>query len=315
MLDVLQFTSASENAGQRLDLFLTRRMPDWSRSQIQKLIRQRRVTIGSRVASKAGELIGKGESVEVRAIRQELKATPEDLPLNIIHEDLDLLVIDKPAGMVVHLGAGIRSGTLVNALLHHLERIGTLSTAGGEMRPGIVHRLDKMTSGLIIVAKNDRAHRQLADAFKARAVHKTYVALVHGRLDLTEGTIARDIGRDPARRSRMKAGGLRARQAETRFKVTRAFSNFTLVEVSPRTGRTHQIRVHVASIGHPVVGDTVYGAPAKIKLRGMDQKTLARTFLHAAALEFSHPSTGERMRFTAPLPQELSEFIKLVQLG
>ncbi|MGH9452590.1 MAG: pseudouridine synthase, partial [Terriglobia bacterium] len=161
MPDVLQFTAASENAGERLDLFLTRRMPDWSRSQIQKLIRQGSVTIGSRVAGKAGELIGKGESVEVRAIRQELKATPEDLPLRIVHEDADLLVIDKPAGMVVHLGAGISSGTLVNALLHHLERIGSLSTAGGEMRPGIVHRLDKMTSGLIIVAKNDKAHRQL----------------------------------------------------------------------------------------------------------------------------------------------------------
>ncbi|MGH9432312.1 MAG: pseudouridine synthase, partial [Terriglobia bacterium] len=217
MPDVLQFTPAPENSGERLDMFLTRRMPDWSRSQIRKLIRQGSVKVGARVATKAGVLIGKGKSVEVRAARQELKATAEDLPLRIIHEDADLLVIDKPAGMVVHLGAGISSGTLVNALLHHLERIGSLSTAGGEMRPGIVHRLDKMTSGLILVAKNDAAHRRLADAFKARTVHKTYVALVHGRLDRSEGTITRDIGRDPVRRARMKAGGLRARPAETRF--------------------------------------------------------------------------------------------------
>ncbi len=314
MTEILQlnFNPAPENAGERLDIFLTRRMPDWSRSQIQKLIHQGSVRLGERVASKAGELIAPGEIVEVRAARRELKATPEDLPLHIVHEDSDLLVIDKPAGMVVHLGAGINSGTLVNALLHHLEQIGSLSTRGGEMRPGIVHRLDKMTSGLIIVAKNDAAHRRLADAFKARTVRKTYVALVHGRLDRIEGAISSDIGRDPKRRSRMKAGGLRPRQAETRFKVIRTFADFTLLEVSPRTGRTHQIRVHLASIGHPVVGDTVYGAPSKIRLRGAEQKTLARTFLHAAAIEFSHPSNGKLLRFTSPLPQELTQFLDMI---
>jgi 23S rRNA pseudouridine1911/1915/1917 synthase len=314
MSGILQFTPAVANAGERLDVFLARQMPDWSRSQIQKLIRQGSVKVGARVASKAGELIAQGESVKVEAARQELTATPEDLPLRIVHEDADLVVIDKPAGMVVHLGAGVTSGTLVNALLHHLDRIGSLSTTGGAMRPGIVHRLDKMTSGLIVVAKNDGAHRRLADAFKARSVHKTYLALVHGRFDRREGTIRSEIGRDPARRSRMRAGGIRPREAETAFKVIRTFPGFALLEVSPRTGRTHQIRVHLASTGHPVVGDTVYGAPAKIRLRRRKQKTLDRNFLHAAALEFDHPSSGEHVKFASALPEELSEFLRLLEM-
>jgi 23S rRNA pseudouridine1911/1915/1917 synthase len=312
MPDVFRFIPAAPDAGQRLDLYLTRQMPDSSRSQIQKLILQGAVRMGGRTASKAGKQVAAGEAVEVKVDRQVLEAVPEDIPLRIVHEDENLLVIDKPAGMVVHLGAGVRSGTLVNALLHYLERIGSLSTAAGELRPGIVHRLDKMTSGLIIVAKNDAAHRRLADAFKARTVRKTYVALVHGRLDRIEGAISSAIGRDPKRRSRMKAGGLRPRQAETRFKVIRTFADFTLLEVSPRTGRTHQIRVHLASIGHPVVGDTVYGAPSKIRLRGAEQKTLARTFLHAAAIEFKHPSTGKLLRFTSPLPEELTQFLQMI---
>jgi 23S rRNA pseudouridine1911/1915/1917 synthase len=211
--------------------------------------------------------------------------------------------------MVVHIGAGVKSGTLVNALLHH---IGALSTAGGKLRPGIVHRLDRMTSGLVIVAKNDLAHRALAAQFQAREIHKTYMALVHGRVAKDDGEIARSVGRDPVRRVRMKAGGLAPREALTRYRVVQRFPHFTFVEVQPRTGRTHQIRVHLSALGHPVVGDTLYGAPGKLRLAGREEKTLARTFLHAAALEFRHPRTNEPMRAEATLPRDLAAFLDRV---
>ena len=199
--------------------------------------------------------------------------------------------------MVVHAGAGVKSGTLVNALLHH---VATLSGAGGEFRPGIVHRLDKMTSGLVIVAKTDAAHRHLSQQFKSREVHKTYVALVHGRVENQHGEMTQPVGRDPVRRTRMKAGGIAARDALTRYRVVRRFPHFTLVEAEPQTGRTHQIRVHWASAGHPVVGDLTYGAPAKLRVGGREEATLSRTFLHAAKLAFAHPLTGEPLTFVAP---------------
>jgi len=228
------------------------------------------------------------------------------LPVSIIYEDADLVVVNKPSGMVVHVGAGVKSGTLVNALLHH---IGKLSASGGEHRPGIVHRLDKMTSGLLIVAKNDLAHRVLAEQFKSREVHKTYTALVHGRIAAETGKISNPVGRDPRRRVRMKAGGIRARDALTIYRVTRRFPHFTLVEAEPHTGRTHQIRVHFAALGHPVVGDTLYGAPAKFTVGGVARKTLERNFLHAAAIEFHHPKNGKLLHFEAPLPGELQDFL------
>jgi len=178
------------------------------------------------------------------------------------------------------------------------------------MRPGIVHRLDRMTSGLVIVAKNDFAHRGLAAQFKAREVGKKYLTLVHGRVQNDSGEIRRAVGRDPRRRARMKAGGIAPREALTRYRVLQRFPHFTLVEAEPRTGRTHQIRVHLASIGHPVVGDTLYGAPGRLRLRGREEATLPRSFLHAAALEFRHPSSGEIMKVKAPLPVELDEFVK-----
>ena len=211
--------------------------------------------------------------------------------------------------MVVHIGAGVKSGTLVNALLHH---IGALSTTGGELRPGIVHRLDRMTSGLVIVAKNDFAHRALAAAFKEREIRKTYLALVHGRIVKDEGEISRAVGRDPVRRVRMKAGGLAPREALTHYRVLQRFPHFTFVEVQPRTGRTHQIRVHFAALGHPVVGDTLYGAPGKLRLGGREGETLARTFLHAAALRFRHPRTGQELNLAAALPEELEMFLRRV---
>jgi len=309
MAEVREIVVTPEDAGKRLDVFLAAHLAGWSRSQIKDLIRRGLVTVGARQPRKAGERVEAGSRIEVRAERQELRATPEALPLSIVYEDDDLVVVDKPAGMVVHIGAGVRSGTLVNALLHHIQ---SLSAAGGELRPGIVHRLDRMTSGLVIVAKNDFAHRALAAQFKAREVQKTYWALVHGRVSKDEGEISRAVGRDPVRRVRMKAGGLAPREALTRYRVVRRFAHFTLVVAQPRTGRTHQIRVHLAALGHPVVGDTLYGAPGKLRLAGGEEKTLERTFLHAAALEFRHPRTNEPMRAEAALPGDLAAFLDRV---
>jgi 23S rRNA pseudouridine1911/1915/1917 synthase len=301
-----EFVVASDDVGKRLDVYLARQLADWSRSQLQDLIHRGLVTINSEPARKAGEKIDTGDRIAVRLERQELRATPEALPLSIVYEDEDLVVVDKPAGMVVHVGAGVKEGTLVNALLHH---IGTLSRASGELRPGIVHRLDRMTSGLVIAAKNDAAHRALAAQFKSREVQKTYLALVHGRVAKESGEVARAVGRDPVRRVRMKAGGLAPREALTRYRVLKRFPHFTLLEAEPRTGRTHQIRVHLASIGHPVVGDTLYGAPGRLRLGGREMPTFARTFLHAAALEFCHPQSGSAVRVNSPLPDDLQDFL------
>ena len=305
-----EFVVPAEAAGGRLDIFLARQMPDWSRSQIQRLIRDGRVTVGSAPAKKAGEEIEAGTRISVRAEREELRAQPEDLPLDVVYEDADLLVVNKPAGMVVHLGAGIKSGTLVNALLSHVQ---ALARAGGELRPGIVHRLDKMTSGLVVVAKHDAAHRRLSEQFKSREVHKTYVALVHGRMSSDFGQITKPVGRDPRRRTRMKAGGIAPREALTKYRALRRCGPFTLLEAMPQTGRTHQIRVHLASLGHPVVGDTTYGAPARLQWRGCEGPTISRTFLHAAKLAFAHPLTGVQLSFEATLPEELAEFLARVE--
>lgn len=246
----------------------------------------------------------------IRASRHQVRAVPEDLPLNIIYEDDDLLVVNKPAGMVVHVGAGVKSGTLVNALLHH---IGELSSVGGELRPGIVHRLDRMTSGLVVVAKNDSAHRELAAQFKERQVHKTYVALVHGRITHDSGEISTSVGRDPKRRNRMRSGGIGAREARTRYRVLRRFQHFTLLEAEPQTGRTHQIRVHLSSVGHPIVGDTLYGAPGRLRFDGSEERTLGRNFLHAVALGLGHPRTHQRLNFKAPLAPELEAFLERLE--
>ncbi len=307
MSELRTFIVAPEHSGTRLDVFLARQIAEWSRSQIRRQIKSGLVSIGSETVYKAGDSVESGDRVTIRAAWHELRAVPEDLPLDVIHEDDDLLVVNKPAGMVVHVGAGVKSGTLVNALLHH---VGKLSTAGGELRPGIVHRLDRMTSGLVVVAKNDSAHRELSAQFKAREVHKTYLALVHGRMTNDHGEIATSVGRDPKRRIRMRPGGIGAREARTRYRVLRRFRHFTLLEAEPQTGRTHQIRVHLSSIGHPVVGDTLYGAPARLRIEATEEKTLQRTFLHAAALQFRHPRTHERLSFEKPLAPELQDFLK-----
>lgn len=307
-----EFVVPAEAAGDRLDRFLARQMPDWSRSQIQRLIRNGLVTMGGAAVTKSGEEMETGARISVRAEHEESRAKPENLPLDVLYEDADLLVVNKAAGMVIHVGAGVNSGTLVNALLNRFE---PLSSMGGEQRPGIVHRLDKMTSGLVLVAKNDAAHRRLSEQFKSREVHKTYVALVHGRAAADNGEITRPVGRDPRHRTRMKAGGIAAREALTKYRVLRRLGQFTLLEAMPQTGRTHQIRVHLASIGHPVVGDMTYGAPGRLRFEGREEPTLPRTFLHAARLAFAHPVTNAPMQFEAPLPEELTAFLATLEGG
>ena len=261
---------------------------------------------------------------------QPLKAVAEEIPLDIVYEDDDLAVINKPAGMMVHAGAGATDdarnrGTLVNALLHHLN---SLSRVGGELRPGIVHRLDKETSGLIIVAKNDQAHRKLSEQFAAREVKKKYIALVHGWVKKDSGTINQSISRDRVRRTRMTTRSSGGRTAVTHYRVDRRldtkFGKFSLLELKIDTGRTHQIRVHMAAMGHPIVGDTTYGAPREVRqnpnspLLTKEARnppptstiSLPRNFLHAAELEFRHPRTGAAVAVKAEVPAELQNFLK-----
>ena len=312
---------ASDDAGKRLDQFLATRLNSISRARVQDMIAEGKVLVNDAPAKASLKLRG-GERISVlgEAQRAPLKAIAEEIPLDIVYEDDDLAVIDKPAGMMVHAGAGASEdarnrGTLVNALLHHLN---SLSGVGGELRPGIVHRLDKETSGLIIVAKNDEAHRKLGAQFAAREVKKKYVALVHGWVKKGSGTIAQSISRDPVRRVRMTARLQGGRAAVTHYRVLRRldtkFGKLTLLDVKIDTGRTHQIRVHVAAMGHPVVGDTMYGAPKQA--RGKSAAIgLPRNFLHAAELEFRHPRTGVTIALKSELPEELREFLRKVEQG
>jgi 23S rRNA pseudouridine1911/1915/1917 synthase len=310
-----------DDAAQRLDQFLVARL-DVSRARVQQLISEEKVLVNQAPAKASLKLRG-GERIAVMgsAARPPLRAIAEEIPLDIVYEDDDLAIINKPAGMMVHAGAGATEdqrnrGTLVNALLHHFA---TLSAVGGEMRPGIVHRLDKETSGLIVVAKNDEAHRKLAAQFAQREVKKTYIALLHGSIKKDRGTISASISRDRVRRTRMTTRGTGGRDAVSHYSVLQrldtAFGKFTAVEVKIDTGRTHQIRVHMASLGHPVVGDALYGAPREIRARrgrATDEGgaiSLARNFLHAAQLELAHPRTGKRIALQSPLPAELQEFL------
>ena len=311
---------AADEAGKRLDQFLTARLETTSRARVQEMIADGKVLVNDAPAKASLKLRG-GERISVlgEAQRAPLKAIAEEIPLDIVYEDDDLAVIDKPAGMMVHAGAGASDdarnrGTLVNALLHHLA---SLSGVGGELRPGIVHRLDKETSGLIVVAKNDEAHRKLSAQFAAREVKKKYVALVHGWVKKDSGTLTQSISRDPVRRIKMTTRLEGGRTAVTHYRVARRldtkFGKFSLLEVRIDTGRTHQIRVHVAAMGHPVVGDTTYGAPKQA--RGKSAAiALARNFLHAAELEFRHPRTGEAIALKSELPDELREFLRKVEV-
>jgi 23S rRNA pseudouridine1911/1915/1917 synthase len=327
---VRSFDVPTDAAGQRLDQFLVQELAmlseSISRSRIQLLLEQGGVRVDGKAAKASLRLRG-GEHVEVAGDPQPapLHAVAEDIPLEIIHEDKDLAVVSKPAGMMVHAGSGATDdarnrGTLVNALLHHFNK---LSSTGGDLRPGIVHRLDKETSGLIVVAKNDWTHTRLAELFAMRQMHKTYIALVHGGIKQDSGTINAPISRDTVRRTRMTTrqteGG---RTAISHYQVLKRFESrygkFTLVQVQIETGRTHQIRVHLSSLGHPVVGDTLYGAatvitaitPGKRKVNeASDTIGLKRNFLHAAELEFSHPRSKEPLKLRSPLPPELTSFL------
>jgi 23S rRNA pseudouridine1911/1915/1917 synthase len=294
---VIHLETSSTDAGQRLDQFLHNQLPQFSRSRLQAWINQGRVQVNGLPAKRSFLLKGSERIQVAPADLAPLRAVAEDLPLEVLYQDDDVIAINKPAGMVVHAGAGRHSGTLVNALVH---RFGKLSSVGGDLRPGIVHRLDRLTSGVILVAKTDAAHRHLAAQFSSRNVEKIYLALVHGRFDTDRGKITKPITRDPIRRVRMTAKSASGRQAITEYKVLRLFGSYSYLEVKIGTGRTHQIRVHLASIGHPVAGDKLYGAPPA---------PLARFFLHAHRITFTSPTTGALITITAPLPPELTEYL------
>jgi 23S rRNA pseudouridine1911/1915/1917 synthase len=305
----LSFHVNTEDSGARLDAYLAARINDWSRARIQRLIEDGDVLINGRTAKSSYKLRDRDEiEVELTPLASTSFA-PEDIPIEVIYEDDDLIVVNKPAGLVVHPAAGISSGTLANALAFHFQQ---LSTRAGTVRPGLVHRLDKDTSGLILVAKTEAAHENLADQFRTREVFKSYVALVHGRVTRDAGSIDQPIARDPRNRTRMAVvrGG---RPSLSLYRVRRSYTRFTLLDVEIKTGRTHQIRVHLQWLKHPVVGDAVYGdgrdktvQDARLRAR---INSIKRQFLHAAELAFHHPRTGQRLHFTAPLPDELAKLL------
>lgn len=307
---MLQATEAE--AGTRLDAYLAAQIQGWSRARIQRLIEDGDVLVNTRL-QKSSYKLRAGDHLEVELTEPPAtNFTPEHIPLDIVYEDDDLVVVNKPAGMVVHPGAGVSSGTLANALAFHFQH---LPQRAGAIRPGIVHRLDKDTSGLLIVAKTEEAHEKLSEQFRTREVLKSYIALVHGVVAQDSGRIEQPIARDPRHRTRMAVvrGG---RPALSLYRVRERFERFTLLDVEIKTGRTHQIRVHMAWMKHPVVGDETYNmgrdkTVPDVRLRAAISK-LGRLFLHAAELGFRHPRTNEWMRFTQPPPHELAEFLELL---
>jgi 23S rRNA pseudouridine1911/1915/1917 synthase len=300
----VSFKVPEADAGVRLDAYLAARIDGWSRARLQRLIDEQEVLVNGKPVKPSYKVTANDE-IEVELAPPPLASfTPENIPLEIVYEDDELIVVNKPAGLVVHPAAGIHSGTLANALAFHFQQ---LSNAGS-VRPGIVHRLDKDTSGLLVAAKTESSHENLADQFRAREVFKSYIALVYGVVNQESGRIEQPIARDPRNRTRMAvvAGG---RGAVSLFKVRRRFDSFTLLDVELKTGRTHQIRVHLTWLKHPVVGDELYSGGRDnnvqdVQLRAQIRK-LNRQFLHAEQLGFSHPRTGEQMHFTAPLPSPL----------
>ena len=303
----ITLTVPEDSDGVRLDRFLASVVADRSRSQIQRLIKDESVRVGGRIG-KSNQPVKAGQTV-VLDVPDPIEPQPqaEALPLPILYQDRDVIVVDKPAGMVVHPAAGHASGTLVNALLHHVD---DLSGIGGEKRPGIVHRLDRGTSGLMVVAKNDAAHEELARQFHDREVEKEYVALVWGVVQAGR-RIDAPIGRDPANRKKMSARARRSREAVTRITRTDHLNpSLTLAQIAIHTGRTHQIRVHLSAINHPVVGDSVYGGVRRhVPADARPVMHLQRPFLHAAKLVFKHPADGRRMEFTSELPDDLQQVL------
>ncbi len=298
----MRLSAQTIDAGKRLDHFLHERLPEFSRSRIQRWIGAGRALVNGG-AVRPSYTVRAGDAIDVEpADAPALRATPEDIPLVVLYEDEDLVAVDKPAGMVVHAGAGVHDGTLVNALLH---RFAALSGVGGPLRPGIVHRLDRFTSGVLLAAKNDAAHQNLAAQFSGRQVEKVYLALVHGGVRGESGRIERPIARDPVHRTRMTSRLASGRAAWSEYRVLRRFEGFTLLEVKIGTGRTHQIRVHLSSIGHPVAGDKLYGAPEPAP----GTEPLGRYFLHAHRIRFHKPSDGEEIQVTSDLPRELETWM------
>jgi 23S rRNA pseudouridine1911/1915/1917 synthase len=295
-----KFVVPKEDARVRLDRFLARELPEYSRSRIQQLIHTGFVRLNS-ATTRPRQLVRRGDEIEVTEPPPEkIETRPEPIPLDILFEDDDLIVINKPAGLVVHPGAGHREHTLVNALLSYYP---TLSGIGGKQRPGIVHRLDKDTSGCLVVAKNDAAHRELSRQFAERSVEKIYLALVAGRLRKQKGVIEEKIGRHPVHRQRMSVASSRGRAAKTEYRVVRMGNRASLIECRLHSGRTHQVRVHLHHLGHPVLGDKVYGARLA--------KEFPRQMLHAWKLGFRHPRTGEWNNFEGPLPDDFATAQKL----
>ncbi len=308
-METLTFKIESDNAGNRLDAYLASQIEGWSRARLQRLIENEDVLVNGKT-SKPSYKLREHDEVEVELIAPIADAfVPENIPIDIVYEDDTLVVVNKPAGLVVHPAAGMPSGTLANALAYHFQN---LPGGGTGVRPGLVHRLDRDTSGLLVVAKTDSALENLSDQFRDRTVYKSYVALVHGRLASNSGKIDQPLARDPSNRTRMAVvrGG---RNSLTLYRVRRGFDRFTLLDVELKTGRTHQIRVHLAWLKHPVVGDETYGGgrdntiqDARLRAR---VRSLNRQFLHAEKLAFTHPKTNEVVKFESPLPAELIDLL------
>lgn len=308
-LEVLNFKIEPENAGERLDAYLAAKIAHWSRARLQRLIENEDVLLNGKVVKSSYKLRA-GDDLEVElSVSTNDTFTPENIPIDIVYEDDEVVVVNKPAGLIVHPASGVRSGTLANALAYHFQE---LPSRGGTIRPGIVHRLDRDTSGLLVIAKTEAALENLGEQFRDRTVFKSYVALVHGRVQAEAGRIEQPIARDPGNRTRM--GIVRSgRNALSLYRVRRRYQRFTLLDVEIKTGRTHQIRVHLSWLRHPIVGDEVYGGGRDNtvqdpQLRAHIRK-LDRQFLHAEQLGFIHPGTGASMRFTAPLPTDLQSLL------
>ena len=314
MPKTLRFTIDEESVSTRLDSFLSEQLEEVSRSTAQKWIVAGKVLVNGE-ARKASYTLQEGDSVEVEPPEPEpTELIPEKMDLDILYEDDDLMAVNKPAGLIVHPGAGNHRGTLANGLLYHMRE----TSRSGSIRPGIVHRLDKGTSGVLIIAKNDHTHDQLASQFQERTTSKQYIALVFGQVEPESGEIDLPIGRDKNSRTRISPRSNRPRDALTLYQVKEYISDFTLLKASPKTGRTHQIRVHFQSMGHPVVGDENYGFTAllpriKDTRHRKAVKNLDRLFLHAESLSITHPSTGELLKIKAPLPEELVKLVEFLR--
>jgi 23S rRNA pseudouridine1911/1915/1917 synthase len=308
----IEFVATTEETGARLDRVVAAHFPELSRTRVQELIEEGLVLLNGKPAKDSHKVRANDVIRVVPQERPALQAEPEQIPLDVLYEDEDVIAINKPAGMSVHAGAGNSHGTLVNALLGRGQ---ALSQGSDPLRPGIVHRLDKETSGIVLVAKNDFAHAKLSEAFRQRAIRKIYVALVQGQMEHDQGRIEFAIARDPNRRTRMtavrRAAALpSARAARTDWRVLTRIDSASLLEVQLHTGRTHQIRVHFAALRHPIVGDTLYGAAGQLHVGRATLPALRRNFLHAAKLGFAQPRSGRAIELVAPLPPELREYLR-----